>query len=208
VNGAHANTLAQSALRDLHPSWLANLDSELVIQARDRALGRRWLADRLARTENLYRDLQVYSDALRSPQLPTWLFQPLAVGLDRALGAHAYASLVKTSVARAQVAQWRNLLGSDLYTRVLNTHAENEPGPVESQPDPTSPDMGERLYRQGAIELYRVAFEHHPLAAERVQLGFPRDWALSQGQTRLSTTRAQTVIETMTEAPNTDAAPA
>ncbi|GGX75318.1 hypothetical protein [Saccharospirillum salsuginis] len=208
MNDAQANTLAQSAMRDLHPSWLANLDSDLVIQARGRALGRQWLADRLARTESLYRDLQVYSDALRPPHLPVWLFQPLPVGLDRALGAHAYAGLIKTSVARAQVAHWRDLLGSDLYTRVLNTPAEGDPGPVESQPNPRASDMGERLRRQGAIELYRVAFAHHPLAAERIQLGFPRDWALSKGRARLSTPRARAVIETVRETPNAEPAPA
>ena len=208
MNEAHVNTLAQNALRDLHPSWLPSLDSELVRQARERALGRRWLADRLARTESLLGDLRVYSDVLRPPHLPAWLFQPLPAGLDRALGAHAHAGLIKTSVARAQVAQWRERLGPDLYARVVNTPLECEPGRVETQPDPQASDMDERLCRQGAIELYRVAFAHHPLAAERVQLGFPRDWALSQGRARLSVQRARTVIETFADAAKVEPAPA
>lgn len=201
MTGPHTDTLAGAALRDLHPSWLPDLDVDLVSMARDRPLGRRWLADRLAGTGGLFGDVRVHSEALRPPRLPGWLFRPLPAGLDLTLGAHAHGALIKTAVARAQVTQLRTLLGADLYARVVNAPlASDQAGHVEALPDPEDPSLGDRLRRQGAVELHRVALGFHALAAERIERAFPRAWALARGRARLSERRARALISTTVDA--------
>lgn len=190
------STLAQAALHELDPSWLLELAPELVDKARQQLLGRRWLADRLARTQALFGDLRVYSNDLQPPQLPEWLFRTIPDHACLALGAHAHGALIKTAVARSQVARLRELLGASLYLQVLNTPALGEAASgIELLLNAEDPGLGERFRHQGAVELYHLALSIHPLAAERLQLVFLKAWQLASGHPRLDAQRARQWLE-------------
>ncbi len=188
----HHTTLAQVALHELDPSWLPMFAPELVHRARRQPLGRRWLADRLAGSVSLQRDLRVHSNELQPPQLPDWLFRPLPDQACLALGAHAHGALIKTAVARSQVARLRELLGASLYIQVLNAPPPGEgTSGIELLLKAEDPALEERFRHQGAVELYHLALSIHPLAAERLQLAFPKSWQLASGHPRLKTEQAR-----------------
>lgn len=186
MNGLYP-TLAQAALAGLDPSWLPNLAPELVCQARQQSLGRRFLADRLADGQALFRSLSVFSNDLQPPQLPAWLFRPLPNCVSLTLGAHAHGALIKTAVARSQVARLRELLGAPLYSQVLNAPSPGEGATgIELLVNAEDTGLAERFYRQGAVELYHLALGIHPLAAERIQWVFHQSWQLASGHPRLN----------------------
>lgn len=202
-------TLVQAALAGLDPSWLPELAPELVCQARQQSLGRGLLADRLAdrlaEDQALFRDLSVFSNELQPPQLPEWLFRPLPNCVSLTLGAHAHGALIKTAVARSQVARLRELLGASLYTQVLNAPSPGEVATgIELLLKAEDIGLAERFHRQGAVELYHLALGIHPLAAERIQWVFHQSWQLASGHPRLSAGQAVRWLEAGMETHTTE----
>src|SRR5689334_4891573 len=109
-------------LRRVHSSWLPGVPIELLTQARKLALGRRWLAKRLAPVSPVLFGLpaELDSDSVARLRAAAWIAplaaEPLECALD--LGSLAMAATIRTLVNRPEVVKIRGALGPERYARV------------------------------------------------------------------------------------------
>lgn len=194
----------QSATLDrVHPSWFRNIEPQLILAARRDALGRRWLANHLAKLSPALFSLTVWrSDAADRLGARSWLAQPLQEPVESALelGGVALAAAVRTVVTRDGVMKLRLALGASRYDRLLQsnavaTHATERPvwtnGTVES--------IRDHVARRGAMELAGYANSAHPAWGESVRLSFERWWWMSPSEWTLPAT----VVEVSLRPPET-----
>ncbi len=163
-------------LKRVHSSWLPGVPIELLTQARKLALGRRWLAKRLAPVSPVLFGLpaELDSDSVARLRAAAWLAplvaEPLECALD--LGSLAMAATIRTLVNRPEVVRIRGALGPERYARVLASPLPAQP-PIPLAGDL---DMIERLIRCGAAEFAAFADSLHPAWGESVRLTYERAW--------------------------------
>jgi len=180
----------QSATLDrVHPSWFRNIEPKLILTARREALGRRWLANHLAKlSPALFSLTEWRSGAADLLASASWLTPPLQEPMECALelGGVALAAALRTVVTRDGVMKLRLALGASRYDRVLQsnivaTDSTERPvwtsGAVESITD--------HVARRGAMELAGYADNAHPAWGESVRLSFERWWWMSPSERTL-----------------------
>lgn len=170
--------LQVAAMSDLHPSWVPSLAPELVQAARERAIGRRWLARQIAASELLDNVTPIAMSAGWR-----WLLKPLSQFPDLLLdlGGIVSAPRLRTVVERKPLALLREVLGEARYQRVLRHGAGSTAPPVVDSAAALPDDadaLRESLQRQAAIELQAQLQGVDRALSERVALALPRDWAL------------------------------
>jgi hypothetical protein len=149
----------------------------LILAARRNPLGRRWLANYLARIgASLFSLAEWRPDAADRFATVGWLKQPLEEPMECAmeLGGVALVAALRTVVTRDGVMKLRLALGAPRYDRVLQFQyaADERPqwtsGSVE--------EIADHVARRGAMELAGYTENAHPVWGESVRLSFPRDW--------------------------------
>jgi hypothetical protein len=178
--------LQAETLDRVHASWFSRIPPALVVEARAQPLGRRWLANHLSAQSPLLFGLHVPegAEAVADLQEVARLAPMLGDALDSALelGAMAYASIIRTTVRRADVKSVRTVLGIARYERVLTAVLPESSAPVQPlfSGDGFSGDgagddaVEDRLVRQGAAELLHYADRVHRAWGESVRLAFER----------------------------------
>ncbi len=180
--------LVESALRDLHPTWLPGLDADLLEQARSSTMARRWLATRLT-TLALFTvppaALDIADDTLSQSAWWQRSFRTADEPL-LALGARGFQRLIKASIQRDKVLQWRRVLGRDLYEQILLLPAESMPntakrdaGNKNASIDLEDSQLAEATRRSACMALLQFAQQQHPLLQARVALAFPQAWSVA-----------------------------
>jgi hypothetical protein len=165
-------------LKRVHSSWLPGVPIELLTQARKLALGRRWLAKRLATISPVLFGLpsELDSEAVTRLRAAAWVAplaaEPLESALD--LGSLAMAATIRTLVNRPEVVKIRGALGPERYARVLAYHVP--PSQPPAAPPAGDLDMVERLIRCGAAEFAAFADTLHPAWGESVRLTYECSW--------------------------------
>lgn len=172
----------QSATLDrVHPSWFRGIEPKLILAARRDPLGRRWLANALARIgASLFSLAEWRPDAAARFATVAWLGQPLQAPLECALelGGIALAGALRTVVTRDGVMKLRLALSAPRYDRVLQFRVSTDLA-ADERPQWTSGDVEELadyITRRGAMELAGYTENTHPAWGESVRLSFPRDW--------------------------------
>jgi hypothetical protein len=183
-------------VKRVHSSWVPDVPIDLLTQARKLALGRRWLAKRLATVSPVLFGLPAEQDCESVARLRAamWLAplvaDPLECALD--LGSLAMAATLRTLVNRPEVVKIRGALGPERFARVLASPA------ASSQSPPTPPagdlDMVERLIRCGAAEFAAFADFLHPAWGESVRLTYERAWWLEVSPPSLTPAAAQACL--------------
>lgn len=194
----------QSATLDrVHPSWFRNIEPQLILAARREALGRRWLANQLAKLSPALFSLTVWrSDAADLLGAAAWLTKPLVDPMECALelGAVALAAALRTVVTRDGVMKLRLALGASRYDRVLQSNAvTTEPQERPVWVSGTVEGITDHVARRGAMELAGYADHAHPAWGESVRLSFERWWWMSPSEWTLP----PTVVETSLRPPET-----
>jgi hypothetical protein len=183
-------------LKRVHSSWLPEIPIDLLTQARKLALGRRWLARRLATISPVLFGLpaQLDSDAVTRLRAAAWLAplaaEPLECALD--LGALAMAASIRALVNRPEITKIRSALGPERFARVLAAHV----APSQSPPMPPAGDldMMERLIRCGAAEFAAFADTVHPAWGESVRLTYECSWWLDAHAPSLTPAMAEACL--------------
>ena len=172
----------------VHPSWFPDLPADLIVHARKSPLGRRWLANRLARVSPLLFGIPHETESiparnLRNTEwLRTCLHDVVECALD--LGSLTLAVTVRTMVTRSEVIRLRAVLGAERYERLLfaapstasvGTPARFRAG-AHGTTDYRGDDLAERLLRSGAHELAAYAATLHPALCESVRLSLECNW--------------------------------
>ena len=189
----------QSATLDrVHPSWFRNIEPQLILAARRDALGRRWLANHLAKLSPALFSLTVWrSDATDRLGAAAWLAQPLQEPLECALelGGVALAAALRTVVTRDGVMKLRLALGASRYDRVLQSNVV--PAGSSERPVWTSgtvESITDHVARRGAMELAGYAHGTHPAWGESVRLSFERWWWMSPSECTLPAAAIETSL--------------
>jgi hypothetical protein len=186
-------------LERVHSSWLPGIAPELLGQARQFALGRRWLANRLSTVSPVLFGLpaDLGPEALEELRAAAWLAPLVAAPIERALdlGSLAMAATVRTLVNRAEVIKLRAALGAERYARVLAAPAADAP-PVSAAAGGAH-DIVEQLIRCGASELAGYADSLHPAWGESVRLTFERDWWLDAAAPSLTPAAAEACLRSL-----------
>lgn len=170
--------LQRETLTRVHASWLPSIPPPLVAVARERAIGRRWLATPLAAASPILFGRPSLSDARSAARLvrASWLLPLLKVSLDCALdlGSIALGATVRKIVKRTAVVKLRAALGTDRYAQILRSQG----GPAEDSATPLMDENAvmERLTRSGVAELIAYADRLHPAWGESFKLTFEREW--------------------------------
>ncbi|MCH9827443.1 MAG: SctK family type III secretion system sorting platform protein [Gammaproteobacteria bacterium] len=194
--------LQAAAMSDLHPSWAPTLAPELVLAARERAIGRRWLARQITASELLGNVTPItLSGGWR------WLLKPLSEFSDLLLdlGGIVLAPRLRTVVERKPLALLREVLGEARYQRVLK-HGGGSAAPLVGDAAAALPDdaegLREVLRRQAAIELQAQLQGIDRALSERLALALPRDWALPPSTAaRLDAAVFEAVLRTHVDGP-------
>ena len=177
--------LQRETLVRVHASWLPGIPVELLKVARKSALGRRWLAKRLAAASPTLFGRPAPPDSGSASGLVSaaWLMPLLRDSLECALdlGSLALASTVRTIIKGSAVVKLRAALGPARYIRVLtSTPAPSQTAKPQAPPatltDTDENEIVERLIRCGAVELAAYAEHLHPAWGESVRLTFERGW--------------------------------
>ena len=195
--------LQRETVERLHPSWLPDVDAELIGTARHTALGRRWLANRLCVIRPLLFTLPCGVGPGSAHELPrfarlrTILREPAESALD--LGSLALAARLRTVVNRPAVTRLRAMLGTQRYERALNassptTDAVELPWLSMQTSDEIEVLVGQILHH-GAHELAAYAAGLHPALAESVRLSYERCWWDSPYPTALNPDAAAACLE-------------
>jgi hypothetical protein len=195
--------LQRETVERLHPSWLPQIDAELIGTARHTALGRRWLANRLCVIRPLLFALprgvgpESAHELHRLTRLRAVLREPVESALD--LGSLALAARLRTVVSRPAVTRLRAMLGIQRYERALNasasiTDAVEIPWLSMQTSDEIEVLVGQVLHH-GAHELAAHAAGLHPALAESVRLSFERCWWDSPYPTALNPDAAAACLE-------------
>lgn len=170
--------LQRETLSRVHASWLPSIPPPLVAVARQRAIGRRWLATPLAAASPILFGRPTLSDARSAARLvrASWLLPLLQASLDCALdlGSIVFGPTVRRIVKRSAVVKLRAVLG-ERYLQILRAQA----GPAEGDPaEPLNDEdhLIERLTRCGVAELIAYADRLHPAWGEGFKLTFEREW--------------------------------
>jgi hypothetical protein len=175
-------------LQRVHPSWLPAIPPELQLQARQRPLGRRWLANRLSIVSPALFGLpaELGLEAVAELRAAAWLAPVVSQPIERALdlGALALAATVRTLVNRAEVVKLRAALGAQRYSRVLT--AAVDPAQPAVAFDSNSDDIAGQFIRCGATELAAYADCLHPAWGESVRLTYERSWWLDAASPNLT----------------------
>lgn len=171
--------LQRETLSSVHASWLPGIPPGLVAVARERAIGRRWLATPLAATSPILFARPSLSDARSAARLlrAGWLLPLLRTSRDCALdlGSIALGATVRRIVKRTAVVKLRAALGPDRYARILRSQGGSSEG--DSAAPLTDEDtLIERLTRSGVAELIAYADRMHPAWGESFKLSFEREW--------------------------------
>jgi hypothetical protein len=176
--------LQRETVQRLHPSWLPAIDAELIGTARQTALGRRWLANRLSGIRPLLFALPCgvgpssARELHRCDRFRAALHDPVETALD--LGSFALAARLRTVVSRPAVTRLRAMLGTQRYERVLNASLSSTAAVAVPWLSMRTTDEIEVLFGQvlhhGAHELAAYAAGLHPALAESVRLSFERCW--------------------------------
>lgn len=186
----------QSATLDrVHPSWFRNIEPQLILAARRDALGRRWLANQLAKLSPALFSLTVWrSDTAERLRATAWLAQPLEEPMECALelGGVALAAVLRTVVTRDGVMKLRLALGASRYDRIL----QSDVGTTASTERPvwtngTVESITDYVARRGAMELAGYGDNAHPAWGESVRLSFERWWWMSPSEWTLPATAVE-----------------
>jgi hypothetical protein len=190
-------------LKRVHSSWVPDIPIDLLTQARKLALGRRWLAKRLATVTPALFGLpaELDSESVGRLRAARWLAplvaDPLECALD--LGSLAMAATLRALVNQPEIVKIRSALGPERFARVLASPA------ASSQPPPAPPagdlDMVERLIRCGAAEFAAFAEFLHPAWGESVRLTYERAWWLEVSSPSLSPAAAQACLRVRIQHP-------
>jgi len=187
----------QSATLDrVHPSWFRPIEPQLIVAARRNPLGRRWLANHLARSSPALFSLAVWrSEAAERLRAVAWLAQPLQNPMECVLelGGVALAGVLRTAVMRDDVMKLRLALGVSRYDRVLQSQA----APVAAEQSwtrGTVAEIADYVSRRGAAELAGYAERFHPACGESVRLSFDRQWWSTVSQGTLASTSVETSL--------------
>jgi len=179
--------LQRETLTRVHASWVPGIPAELLAVARERALGRRWLAKPLAAVSPALLARPAPSDSRSAALLVRagWLMPLLRVSLECALdlGSLVLGATVRRIVKRSAVVKLRTALGAERYNRILSSQ-----GPVTSSstaPLVDEDSLIERLTRGGAAELIAYADRLHPAWGESFKLTFERAWFSSSSPPEL-----------------------
>ena len=184
--------LQSATLSRVHPSWFRNIDPQLILAARRHALGRRWLANQLARLSPSLFSLTVWrSEAAARLAASAWLAQPLEDPMECALelGGVALAAALRTVVTRDGVMKLRLALGAARYDRVLQSNvvaSDSSERPVWTSGEVER--IADHVARRGAMELAGYAASAHPAWGESVRLSFERWWWMSPSEWTLPAT--------------------
>jgi hypothetical protein len=185
--------LERAALVDVHPSWLPDIEQELVCAARDSLPGQRWLAKHLTAQSVLFRypPAALGDDGLLQAQ--PWLFQRFGawpqVMLE--LGAMVCADTIRAIVSREQVLQLRRVLGGTIYERVLQYSKQDglDRALLRDRVIPFWPladeALQDRFQRLAAVEICHQAQQVHAIAGERMRMAFPREWLMVEAKSQL-----------------------
>jgi hypothetical protein len=183
-------------LKRVHSSWVPDVPIELLAQARNRPLGRRWLAGRLSVASPVLFGLPVAldSDALARLKAAAWLkplaADPLQCALE--LGSLAMAPVLRTLAGQPEVVKVRGALGPERFARVLaSAMARAEPPAAAAQ---EGLDMVERVIRCGAAEFAGLADSLHPAWGESVRLTYERSWWFGASSPSLSPATAESCL--------------
>lgn len=181
-----ASDLVNAALTDVHGSWLPELDLALLQKARASALGRRWLAANLSSVELFSQPPALLGIEATSLLESSWWQYSLSLCSQPLLeiGAFAFIPSIRAAVLRAQVMQWRRVLGRDTYLALLkNSDAlfQQHMIPVACQPENNivadDAVLTEKIRKTACFELLSYAGAIHPLLRLRVALAFPKCWS-------------------------------
>jgi len=195
--------LQRETVERLHPSWLPEIDAELIGTARHTELGRRWLANRLCVTRPLLFTLPCGVGPGSAHELPRFarlraiLREPAESALD--LGSLALAARLRTVVNRPAVTRLRTMLGTQRYERALKTSSAAT-GTVElpwlsMQTSEEIEVLVGQVLHHGAHELAAYAAGLHPALAESVRLSYERCWWDSPYSTALNPDAAAACLE-------------
>jgi hypothetical protein len=183
-------------LRRVHSSWLPGIAPELLVQARRLALGRRWLANRLATVSPVLFGLpsELGPEAITELRSASWLTPIVADAIESALdlGSLAMAATVRTLVNRSDVIKLRGVLGPKRYARALAAPVDNSQGLIAITGG--NHDILDQLIRCGATELALYADSLHPAWGESVRLTFERAWWLDPPTPSLTPAAAEACL--------------
>lgn len=177
------SVLLACALRDLHGSWIPDLDAVLLSRAKMSAAGQRWLKARLKKVALFNHPPAGFGLMPLEGAESGWWQVPLAVESRHLieLGALGYLPDIKSSIDRDKVLQWRRVLGKDLYEKLLRVSLGKLPLdtavataiPVRVE-DAILADM---IAMSGFRALFAYASRFHHLLALRVAVAFPQAWS-------------------------------
>lgn len=177
--------LTQATLADVHASWLPEMDASLLAQAKLSDYGRRWLASRLANVELFSVPPAALDIAAELLQANAWWAMSISDSRARLIemGAYTRISSIRLAIMREQVLQWRRVLGTALYQKMLREEVSNLPPEKEFYFDDDfslgwidDAALTQTLMKSAYEELLGFASRQHPLLVERVALAFPETW--------------------------------
>jgi hypothetical protein len=195
--------LQRETVERLHPSWLPEIDAELIGTARHTELGRRWLANRLCVTRPLLFTLPCGVGPGSAHELPRFarlraiLREPAESALD--LGSLALAARLRTVVNRPAVTRLRTMLGTQRYERALKASSSTtdtvELPWLSMQTSEEIEVLVGQVLHHGAHELAAYAAGLHPALEESVRLSYERRWWDSPYPTALNPDAAAACLE-------------
>jgi len=190
--------LQSATLNRVHPSWFRNIEPKLILTARRSPLGRRWLANHLAKLSPALFSLTAWrSDAVARFGAVAWLAHPLEEPMECALelGGVALAAALRTVVTRDGVMRLRLALGASRYDRILQSNVvatDSQERPVWTSG--AAEGITDHVARRGAMELAGYADNAHPAWGESVRLSFERWWWMSASDGTLPAKTVETSL--------------
>ena len=188
-------------LKRVHSSWLPGVPIELLTQARKLALGRRWLAKRLATVSPVLFGVpsELDSEDIERLRRAAWLAplaaDPLECALD--LGSLAMGATIRMLVNRPEIVKIRGALGPERFARVLALPV----APGQPAPPVGDLDMMDRIIRCGATEFAACAEDQHPAWGESVRLTYERTWWLHPSAPSLTPAVAERYLRARIQQP-------
>lgn len=177
--------LVQFALVDVHASWFPAMDEALLMQAKASHYGRRWLASQLANIELFSVPPAALSISPALLQADAWWATSISENCAWfiELGAYKHISSIRHAIIREHVMQWRRVLGTTLYQRLLREDVRDQSEKMEIHDEDgflfewiDDDALAQRLKESAYSELLGFASRQHPLLAQRMALAFPEAW--------------------------------